>query len=237
MTKLNGYYKIYFETKHKDYMDYIKEISSQCDKSFWYFHPGGKENTDRPHIHGCIVNCKLTDDSLRDGTKNRTGFKKQFGLEKPTEHGISNTFKKGTKMSEDTVFGYAKYCAKGQYMPVYYTGEWPDKYNYVLLKNEDFFISARGEWVDPEVEKIEVKLKVNKLTQWQIADEVCIRMMSKLNDDRFDFETAISLVREVCNENKTLCHKRIACNILEDVQSRLNPKTWSSDVEKMFYRF
>lgn len=216
---MNGYYKIYFETCHLPYLSILKEINDKSEKALWYFHPGGKKNPDRPHIHGLVLNCTFTTDGLR------RKIKKVFNLTSKTQYGLSNTYDKGTKMSELTVPGYMAYMTKGQFDPV---GE-PKGFSLLEVSIARTMFKPKEEVIEKRYE-LEIIHKVKKLTLWQCAFEAETRYMIENNDEVFDTRKLLWKVKEVLKENKILCHKVQVRNIIQDIQSRQDPERFDNDV-------
>lgn len=222
---MEGYWKVYFCTQHKDYSSFLTQINNDCEKAIWYYHPGGKKDADRPHIHGLIVNYKYTDDTLRKNVK------KVFSLSEPTQHGISCTFSRGVKMTEFNWFKYITYCSKGQYDPV------SNK-----LFDEKEVSELKAKYVDEEKlckQPINIVIeprekRAPKLTQFQVSKEAEIRYMILYpDDDEIEYRKMATIVVQTLADNKTLAHKNTVKYILQDIQSRAHPDTFITDVLQM----
>lgn len=221
---MNGYYKIRFDIiNDTDYLPYLQEISTLCNRAIFYYHPGGKTDGKEPHIHGLLVDYSKTDDTLRKYTKQR------FNLTGVTSCSISNTFSRGTKMSSLTYPKYITYMSKGIYNPVYSKGFEPEE-----------FEMAKMCWSEPKKDDskavivIEPKEKVQKkLTQFQCAKEVEIRYIMEYQDEEFRIDPLIEITSKVLNENGTLAHYRVVANIIQDIQSRRNKNAFESAVKKL----
>jgi len=219
---MEGYYKVYFETKHKTYAELLEKITEDAKGAVWYYHPRGKKDADRPHIHGLLLDYKKTDDTLRKL------IKKEFELTKTSEFGISNTFKRGTKMSEYTYPGYITYMTKGIYDP-----EQPIKH---FTLSECELGKSLFKVVTPETKiVIEPREKVQKkLTQWQISREAEIRYLQRYPEhDDLELIDLCHIIIEVLNENHTLSHKTVVRNIAQDIMASRDPARFVREVLKI----
>lgn len=217
---MKGYWKIRFDIiDNADYISYLEEISDLSDRAVFYYHSGGKTDGKCPHIHGLLFNYKKSDDTLRDTTK------KRFGLTGKESCTVSNTYARGTKMSELMYPKYVTYMTKGQFDPVY---------------TKDFSVEetdlAKSLWVDIKRETvnivIEPKEKVKpKLTQFQLSQEVQTRwMMEHGDDEKPDYDEMLDILIEVARQNKTLLPDRTAANIIQDIQSRFDKTKYKARV-------
>lgn len=210
-------------------MDYIEDITQHCEKAVWYFHPGGKKNPDRPHLHALLFNCTLTDDALRDGSKSkkegrRIGYKEQFGLKNRTEHGISNKFDNGKIMNEFSYPKYISYMSKGIYDPVLNKG--------FTQMEIDLY---KGSWVEPKNETEDIirrEVTKPKMTQWRMGQEAEIRYLEKYGDAEVDYMNMSEIIVELCYENKTLAHDNRVVQIIQDIQARAEPAKFFNRIRK-----
>lgn len=222
---MNGYWKIRFDILDETpYVSYLEKISALCDRALFYYHPNGKTDGKSPHIHGLLFNYKYTDDTLRKNTK------LHFGLTTKESCTVSNTYKKGTKMSEITYHGYITYMTKGKYDPVY-----------VKDFTEEHLQVAKESWkeqiIAPTTIVIEPKEKLKKkLTQFQCAHEVETRYLEQTQGEDItekSLDDLIDITTKVLNENGTLSHYRVVANIIQDIQSRQNKSVFKSAVKKL----
>jgi len=222
---MNGHYKIRFDlVDDTDYLPYLQEVSSLCDRAIFYYHPNGKTDGKLPHIHGLLVNYKKTDDTLRKNTK------QLFKLTSSTSCSISNTFSKGIKMTDITYPKYLIYMTKGKYDPVFSKD----------FSSEEYSL-AKSMWREPQsktqekaVIVIEPKEKViKKLTQFQCAQEVEIRYMEEYGDDDFNLDALLEITPKVLKDNKTMAHYRLVANIIQDIQSRRDPDSFKNAVRRL----
>lgn len=222
---MNGYWKIRFDLLDDApaYLPYLEKISSLCDRAVFYYHPDGKTDGKLPHIHGLLLNYKGgIDDTLRSNTK------KHFRLTTKDSCTVSQTFKKGTKMTEFTYPGYIVYMSKGKYDPVYSKN--------VSEQETDL---AKSLWKEPKKDAttivIEPREKVQKkLTQFQCAKEVEIRYLEQTQDEDFtDIDKLIEITSKTLSDNHSLAHYRVCANIIQDIQSRQNKTVYNSAVKKL----
>jgi len=216
---MNGYWKIRFDLldDSSSCVSYLEEISTLCDRAIFYYHPHGKTDGKSPHIHGLLVNYKKTDDTLRKNIKTR------FNITSVAGCSISNTYARGTKMSQMTYPKYMTYMSKGIYDPLYSKG----------FEQEEFQM-AKMCWSEPKKDAsntvivIEPKEKVvKKMTHFQISYESEIRYLQEYNDDDIDWHQMYQIVKQVCRDNKTRCDDNTCVFIIQDIQSRLEPdKQW-----------
>lgn len=208
---MEGYWKIRFDIiDASDYKQFLTSISDNCDRCIFYYHPNGKTDGKSPHIHGLIYNYKQTDDTLRKHTK------KFFNLTKVPQCSISNTFSRGTKMSDITYPKYIVYMSKGQYDPVFAKGF-----------TEEESTLAKSLWKDQneKILVIEPREKVQpKLTQYQCAKEAMIRYYQLgYTDDDPDYRIITQIVINVLHDNRILAHDNTVTHIIQSIQSEINP--------------
>lgn len=222
---LSGYWKVYFETKHLDYQPTLDWLTKESKGAIWYYHPGGKLNPDRPHIHGLLLDCQLTAEGIRKR------LKKTFELTNKTEFAISNTYERGSKMSEFTYKGYITYMSKGIYNPLS-----PIKH-FTEVDAE----MAKLSWkeLDKQTEEkqtivIEPREKVmKKLTLYQSSREAEIRYLQRFPDDeKLDHHKFIPVAVEVLHENKIQAHYRNVAQMYQDVLASQDMREYVRRVEK-----
>lgn len=218
---MKGYWKLRFDIlDESEYVTYLEEISAICDRAIFYYHPDGKTDGKSPHIHGLLVEYKKSDDTLRDNTK------KRFNLVGKETCTVSNTFKRGTKMSELTYQGYLTYMSKGKYDPVYIKG----------FSQQEIDL-AKEMWKEYEKDKpvniiIEPKEKVvPKMTQWQLSHHVQTIWMTRHGDeDKPDYDEMLDILIEEALPNRTLLPDRTSIAIIQDIQSRMDKSKYKQRV-------
>lgn len=211
---MDGYYKIRFDIlDDTNYAPFLETIGNNCDSCLFYYHPDGKTDGKSPHIHGLLFNYKFTDDTLRKNTK------RYFNLINSNSCTISNTFKRGTKMTELMTPRYITYMSKGKYDPVYNKG----------YSNEEIEM-AKFLW-KPLDEKpiqniiIEPKEKViKKLTQYQCTKEAYTRYLIQTQDesDKPDWMLIGEKCIDVLHENGKMAPQVLVANMLQDIESDVN---------------
>lgn len=228
---MEGYWKVYFLTQHKEYDKFLERLAGVCDRAVFYFHPGGKKDPDRPHIHGLLYKCSKTDKTIREWCRTEFGLAVNEG-----QYAVSRTYKKqgvgsDIKMSDLTYPGYVTYMSKGKYDPVY---------------SKDFSteetILAKSLWVEPKKDEpvnivIEPKEKViKKLTQWGVAREAEIEYIMRYPDEVIENYCPKKMARvviDICQKNKILTHKVLVRNILQDIESVISPERFVEMVVRM----
>lgn len=221
---MEGYWKVYFCSKGIDYLAFLEEISNDCDKALWYFHPGGKKDSNRPHIHGLVINYSKSDDTLRKKIKDN------FPVDaKKQEFAISNSFSRGVKMSELFYQKYITYMSKGIYDPVYNKG--------FTIQEVEVFKSL---WIFPDEGTqpanivIEPKEKViKKLTLFQIARAAQCEYLAIYKEIDINISKLIYIVIRLLKENRILAHKMTVRNIIQDIIADLDAEEFVSAVYKM----
>lgn len=221
---MEGYWKVYFCSKGIDYLAFLEEISNDCDKALWYFHPGGKKDSNRPHIHGLVINYSKSDDTLRKKIKDT------FPVDaKKQEFAISNSFSRGVKMSELFYQKYITYMSKGIYDPVYNKG----------FTEQDIEI-WKSLWIFPSEQSqpaniiVEPKEKIQKkLTLFQIARAAQAEYMFTYQEISLNVNKLIFIVIRILKENKILAHKMVVRNIIQDIIADLDVEEFVASVQKM----
>lgn len=226
---MEGYWKVYFLTQHKEYDKFLERIAKLCDRAVFYFHPGGKKDPDRPHIHGLLRDCTITAKTLREWCR------KEFDLEvNEAQYAVSREFKhngKTVKMSEMLYPKYIVYMSKGQYDPVYLKD----------FSTEETQL-AKSLWVEPKKDEpmtivIEPKEKVvKKLTQWQVAREAEIEYLRQYPEEIIEDycpKKMAHIVIEICQKNKMLTHKILVRNMLQDIEAVIRPERFVEMVVRL----
>lgn len=214
---MEGPWKIRFETKGKEYLEFIKTVSNEVEKCIWYFHPIGKKS-EKPHIHGLIINYPKIDDTMRNMIKN------EFDLDgRKQEFSVSNKYDK-IVMTNETYPGYITYMTKGKFEPVFSKGF--DKEEIEKLKNE---------WIDYEhktVMNIEVHKTVKlKITRFALAQQVLAEYTESGIPEEWDREEDKNLLKKcvnICNLNSVLPHYRAVAEIAQAVKLNMEPSSKSA---------
>lgn len=121
MVKLNGYWKVRIdvpEDLNKLYRLFGAEgLDIDAYDSVWYVHPDGQRHG--RHIHGLIGGCERSDEWYRQRIKK---WHTENGITHNNAFAISNSYHRGTKMTEETLMGYITYMAKGKHEVAYWSG-------------------------------------------------------------------------------------------------------------------
>lgn len=220
---MEGYWKVYFLTKHKEYDAICERIAKVCNRAIFYHHPGGKLDADRPHIHGLIYNCATTDKTIREWLRTTFDLKINAG-----EYAVSREYTyngKKTKMSDLLYPRYLTYMTKGQYDPVFKKD----------FSSEECAL-AKSLWVEQSKVPIIIEPKekvIKKLTQWQLARESEIQYLIQYPDEiieNYSVKKMAQIVITLCQQNKILTHKILVRNILQDIQAVVHPHTFIDQV-------
>lgn len=228
---MEGYWKIYFETNNQSATEFLTKFSESCEKAIWYLHPAEDSKTKkREHIHGLIKDCRFIDDTARNH------IKKAFSLGQKghkNEFAVSNTYERGTRMSEENVSKYITYMTKGKYEPI-------------LNKGFENIEELKSNWKNPNVITIElVQSKEKKMTLYKIARAAQQEYMSefveegRLEELQEDLNTSDSCVNwskmakvviSLLKQNHILAHKRTVIQVLQDIRSDMCPKRFIGEV-------
>lgn len=223
---MNGPWKVYFEQGigYDESIQLIKDLSKLCTKSVWYYHPNGKEGKG-PHFHGLMYNYRKTDETCRNTIKkalNLSGSKQQFA--------VSNKLPKkmgGGIMTEVLTPTYITYMSKGQFDPVYISGEYELAYIELL----------KSEWKEKETKETQLifveEKKKKEITQWALAQMSLTRYQSIHGGDNVNVLSLINIVIKVLKENKKLAHKRNVANIVQDVLADINTDEYARQILSM----
>lgn len=225
---MDGYWKVYYELNGVDTqcaMEFCKKFSTEAEKALFYLHPI-KDSTGKelPHIHGLIFNWSRSDDTFR------SEIKKAFNV-KGTQLGVSNTYKRGTKMTEEHIGTYVCYMSKGKFEPLYNKGF------------ADEWISERkSEWKSQTTVRIsgdltvithgEVKKKV--ITQYTIARELEVWILEEIaNDNTPSHANIIRKARSILHSYNKLADDNMLVKICQDA---MWPTSESSRIQKIISR-
>lgn len=121
MVKLNGYWKVRVDIP-EDLTTLLKLFGAEgldIDEydSVWYVHPDGQRHG--RHIHGLIGGCQRSDEWYRQRIKK---WQADNAITHNNSFAISNSYHRGTKMTEETLMGYITYMAKGKHEVAYWSG-------------------------------------------------------------------------------------------------------------------
>lgn len=226
---MDGYWKAYCELNGKtieEATQFILGISQGAEKSLWYFHPFGSKGKG-PHIHGLLLNwSEGIDDTFR-------GRLKAFFNIKGKQLGVSNNFKKGTPMDENSIHKYITYMSKGIYDPFVNKGF-----------DKDYLDARKAMWVgdtpdqegskDP-VEKTTVKSKITQYGMAQLAKAQYMEEYpeSYIRDNGYEAHKLVKIVIKVLKDNQKLAHKIQVRNIVQDIEAEIDPVRYVNDIVKM----
>lgn len=228
---MDGPWKVYFELNGKTNDDTLEFLQKYVDtKSLWYIHPSGKRGKG-PHCHGLIWNHAQTAETFRNKIKSA------FNLVKQGSFGISNTYERGTKMSEETVSVYINYMSKGIHDPLLNIGY-----------DNDYVNERKREWKEPTAVHISGDLTVIthgdvkkvRITQVTIARMACEQynekitlMNAKRMLDTPDRAVMYNIVKKLLKENQMSCNYRQMSNIIQDMLCTLDPGAHMAKVLSM----
>lgn len=208
---MDGYWKVYFELNGfslQETVDYIKKQFGDLEISLWYYHPSGKRGKG-PHIHGLVKDYPKSDDSFR------SYLKAKFNI-KGSQLGVSNTFRRGTKMSQETIPGYICYMTKGIHEPSYNKGF--DK-EYLDARKDDYKFMYGETIISNEV--IAITKKVDRKTQWDYVIEAEDILWGPEDIDKEISKKEIwEAVVKVLNNNKKAPHDDLVIKIHQAIQTR-----------------
>lgn len=217
---MKGYWKLRFDIiDNADYESYLEEISALCNRAIFYYHPDGKTDGKSPHIHGLLYDYAQSDDTLRNNTK------KRFGLTGKESCTVSNTYKRGTKMSDITYQGYVVYMTKGKYDPVYKKGFSDEECQLAKSLWKDIQPTAANIVIEPR-EKIAPKLTLFQVSKAAITEWMVIHG----DDEEVNYEEMIDLVVDILHKNGTLAHDSTVSNIIQDIQSQFDRKRFKARI-------
>jgi len=169
---MDGYWKVYFELNGVDTAsatEFCKRISVEAEKAVFYLHPiKDKTGQELPHIHGLVFNWPRHPDTYR------SEIKKTFSV-KGSQLGVSNTYERGTKMSETTIDTYVNYMTKGKFEPLYFKGF-----------TFEYCEQRKREWKAPLTVRISGDLTVitgavkrKEITQYTMARELSVWILEQ----------------------------------------------------------
>lgn len=223
---MDGYWKVYCELNGKtveETTQYLLELSKGADKYVWYYHPHGKRGKG-PHIHGLLHNWQRSDDTFRSRLK-------AFFNIKGAQLGVSNTYERGTKMSEDTVMVYIGYMSKGSYEPLCYHGISKES----LDSRKAIALALYPPADNGEQEVINIKAKVDRKTEYDYQLEAEQILWNADNGyANVSKEDIYDAVVKVLDNHKRLAHYRRVANICQAIRARLHPADAKHVVLKMF---
>lgn len=224
---MDGYWKVYFELNQVDTdtaVEFCKRISIKAEKAIFYLHPvKDKTGQQLPHIHGLVYNWPNHPDTYR------SQIKKTFNVS-GTEFGVSNTYEKGTKMSEATINTYVSYMSKGKFDPIY-NKEFAD----------DWIGERKREWKTPTTVRISGDLtiiandvKKKTITQFAIARELETWILEQIaNDTHPSHANIIRQARTILHSHNRLADDNMLVKICQDA---MWPTHETSRIQKIISR-
>lgn len=224
---MDGYWKAYCELNGKSIEDttkFILELSKGADAYVWYYHPSGKRGKG-PHIHGLLLNWQRSDDTFRSRLK-------AFFNIKGGQLGISNTYERGKKMSEDTVPTYIGYMSKGVYEPLCYYGISKESLDSRKQIANAMYPQSQE---DSTTSNVVVRTKIERKSEYDFqleAEELLWNADTQYaNVSKEDIYDAVI---KVLAKHKRLAHYRRVANICQAIRARIHPADAKCVVLKMF---
>lgn len=164
---------------------FFPQLNDICDQTIWYEHVGD-DKVKRTHLHGLIMNCKVSTDTLKNWISkfNNRKFER-------SDWSFKQSYKINNK-EEEVNLNFITYMSKGRLQPVY-------------VYNIDDYNGYKDLWVDKETFQPTLhKFKQNdKLTKWQMLNDLKERMNTYSMERRTD-ETILSCIIDIHREQKQL---------------------------------
>lgn len=237
---MNGYWKAYVEANGKtldEARDIFIKLADESVNVLWYYHPFGKKGKG-PHFHALVQDGTRTDETYRDR------LKEAFGVSGAGTFGVSNTYKRGTKMSELTVEEYVKYMTKGEYEPFFNKGfdkEW-------IQKCKDMWKPENKNILGDVVVNIMGSGRANRITQVSIAKMALEKYFADVNSDnakeffdedefcanaRIKKKKITNIVLDLLKEYNMSRNYRQVANIVQDCWYEVEPKAYLAKIYSM----
>ena len=189
--------------------DFCKRLIPVCDKVVIYEHEAS-----RVHIHGLLINCKVSTDTLKNW------IKKDLKVSAYPKSDWSFT------VGQDD--GFITYMTKGLLNPKFVHGY-----------TDEFLEAKRTSWVPVEkrkAEKTQYKLKSENPTEAKFRQNELMQMVKdrcKANDWS-SMDQILTCIRQVVYvEHKTIVGRYKIRDFYDYVLSDLDPKTWLREMEKI----
>lgn len=212
---MDGYWKAYCELNGKtieETTEFLLELSKGADEYVWYYHPCGKRGKG-PHIHGLLHNWQRSDDTFRSRLK-------AFFNIKGAQLGVSNTYERGKKMSEDTVPTYIGYMSKGMFDPLCYYGISKES----LDSRKQIALTMYPPANEEKVENTIVREKVDRKTEYDFQMEAEeLLWNAETGHDNVSKDDILDAVVNVLAKHKRLAHYRRVANICQAIMLRIHP--------------
>lgn len=224
---MDGYWKVYWElngVNQDDTVELCKRLSEQAETALFYLHPI-KDSTGKelPHIHGLIYNWSKSDDTFRNQVKKAHNVK-------GNQLAVSNTYERGTKMTQEHIDRYVTYMSKGKFEPFYNKGF-----------EADWIDNKKREWKSPTTVRIsgdltiianDVKKKV--ITQFAIARELETWICEQVaNDNHPSHSSIIRRARSILHSYNRLADDNMLVKICQDA---MWPTHESTRIQKIISR-
>lgn len=225
---MDGYWKSYFELNGvslNDATELCKRLSLKAEKAVWYLHPvKDRTGQELPHIHGLIYNFSKSDDTFRNDVKKTLNVK-------GSQLGVSNTYERGTKMTEEHIAKYICYMSKGKFEPLFVKGF-----------EAAWLHETRLQWREPTTVRIsgdltviangEVKKKT--ITQFAIARELEVWICEQIaNDNHPTHANIIRQARTILHSYNRLADDNMLVKICQDAMWPLHE---TSRIQKIISR-
>lgn len=184
----------------------------KCEKLVVYEHKAA-----RLHVHGLVINCELSTDTLKNYVKRAIGV-----TSFPKSDWSFKTLHEGHPVDDKFII----YMSKGSLQPCYVNG-------YTIDDLELY----RTQWVDkPKKELIQYKIKVEnpqtaKIRQNELMDIVKAKCKERNVRQPRDI---LEVIREVVyKQHKTIVGRYKIRDYYDYVVSDINPQSWLDNMEKL----
>lgn len=209
-------YAIRITNAYQELASFCEQLSKCCDKVVIYEH-----QANRVHIHGLLVNCKVSTDTLKNYVKRSLGVSTY-----PKSDWSFKTIWEGNPVDDNFII----YMSKGDLQPKYYTGytiddlelfrqKWVARSDYVKKKTLTQF---KIKYENPR----EAKIRQNEMMD-MVRQRVREHNIRKPRD-------ILQVIRDVVyRECKTVVGRYKIRDFYDYISSDVHEEEWLSNMEKL----
>lgn len=206
-------YAIRVSKPYSEFKEFFNKLDQVTEKYVFYEH----NVPNNIHIHGLIVGCTVSTDTLKNY------IRKDVGNMKSTDWSF--------KSAED--FNFITYMSKGNLSPV-------------VVKNisDEEILNYKSKWVTVETKKrtmTQYKLKIEnpqqaKIRQNELMDMILQRVRESHDDLEFKPHKVLEVIRQVVYiEHRTIVGRYKIRDYYDYIMGHAKPELWIHSMEKILY--
>lgn len=211
-------YAIRITNAYQELASFCDQVSNHCDKIVIYEH-----HANRVHIHGLLVNCKVSTDTLKNYVKRSLSVTSY-----PKSDWSFKTIHEGNPVDDNFIIYMSKGCLQPQFYKGYtidelelYRNKWVERSDYVRKKT---LVQYKLKYENPKESKIRQNEMMDMVRQ-RCRENGIIRPREVLE-----------VIRDVVyRECRTVVGRYKLRDFYDYTMSDVNPEGFMKDMEKIIY--